>query len=72
MEAGQVEAKEEKTESGGYVVLRQDGQGWFAVEGATRQEAAEINGEGVYVQIPKRSWKPATAGTKTETKVVWT
>jgi len=67
-----------KKDETGYVVLKQEdvnaeaGIGtdtWTKVEGATVKEAVEKGGEGIYVQVPKRSWKPRTAKVEQVKKV---
>ncbi len=59
VEETQIEAPSTK---GTYLVLAQDGSGgWVEVpNAATIREAFEKHGEGVYVRVPRRSWKPQT------------
>jgi hypothetical protein len=60
-----------KRNSAGYLVLRQitgldtetgETEGWVVVRDVTTvREAFEKHGEGTYVRVPKRSWKPQAA-----------
>lgn len=64
-----------------YIVLKQedlvsrggaDGPvlgGWVVVEGSSLREAAVKNGEGTYVRVPARSFKPVVAKVEQATKV---
>ena len=65
-------AKKKAEDRDRYLVLKQDGSGlWGIAEGASSlKEAVDKHGEGVYVQVPKRSWKPRTAKVEQVTKVV--
>jgi hypothetical protein len=78
-------AKKDAREKTGYRVLQQDGNNWRDVgtvaaansDAAIRAHTAKVaddgttlDGSGVFVAIPARSWKPVTV--KTETKTVLT
>jgi len=56
-----------------YIVLKQMGEAseahWKVVPGTTVREAADKGGDGQYVQVPARSFKPVTAKKKQTTRI---
>lgn len=71
-------ADESKTQTTEYVVLRQMPEGpiWEEVGTASGMNAQQAikqvaEGEGTFIAVPARSWKPLTRKVETVTKDVW-